>query len=410
MAARRVLLLGTYPIDIPLHGGQRRSRAIVECYRRCGWQAEHVAVYPRRWYRRRPEGWRGWLFRSPVRSTHFELPKTFARYLRRNGLLTDLHTERFFEQSKPQHDRLVAVIEGFRPDVVQFEQPWLYPVVRDYLQRADGRYRVVYSSQNPEAHLLKSILAEEGHPNAEAFASEAASVEQSLVATSDLTICVTEADADLLRPWDPRRVLIAPNGSQCRPCPKRSAWDKRLRDVPYALVTGSAHPPNGTGFLTMLGTELDWVPAEAKIVVAGGMVRLLEAAPQFQQAQAGEGGRALLVPQPSEEDLGYLIHHARLILLPITHGGGSNIKTAEALLSQRPVLGTSTAMRGFEAFADSPGLSVEDDPERFRDSLTETLLHGESRPIDRPGTERLRWEHCVAGIPAAVETLLTGSH
>ena len=46
------------------------------------------------------------------------------------------------------------------------------------------------------------------------------------------------------------------------------------------------------------------------------------------------------------------------MLLPITYGGGSNLKTAEALLTGHPIIATAKAFRGCEVFTDMPGMII----------------------------------------------------
>ncbi|WP_131120343.1 glycosyltransferase family 4 protein [Lichenihabitans psoromatis] len=52
---------------------------------------------------------------------------------------------------------------------------------------------------------------------------------------------------------------------------------------------------------------------------------------------------------------------ADVAILPITAGRGSNLKTAEALLSHLPIVATRSAFRGFEPLMNEPGVEVVDD-------------------------------------------------
>ena len=64
---------------------------------------------------------------------------------------------------------------------------------------------------------------------------------------------------------------------------------------------------------------------------------------------------------------------AHAILLPIKFGGGSNLKTAEALATGKWVIASPVAMRGFEEFLDAPGVVVADGPKNFRQAVIKTL-------------------------------------
>jgi hypothetical protein len=394
MSNRRVLLLSTYPIAEPLHGGQRRVRAIFDCYRRCGWTAKSVSAFPSGWYVHHAD--------APER-TELVMPR--GDFFAANGLRPDLHICRYFDKHDAYRADFIETVDRFRPDVIQFEHPWMYPVIRDYMSDTLARCRVVYSSHNVEVELLQSILKEERHPRAADFCREVRDLEQSLVRAADATICVTESDAAAFRGWGAERLFIAPNGANRRPADDSESVARALRNANYALVTGSAHPPNCSGFLNVLGSDFAFVPPDAKVVIAGGMSNLLDSSLPFHQRDSMVRSRTIRMAAPEEPELNCLVNNAGVIILPITEGGGSNIKTAEALLSDRPIIATPTAMRGFDAFRESPGVTIEDDPGRFRKLVREALCERTPRATPRAGTDRLLWEHCVSDIPRTASGL-----
>ena len=105
-------------------------------------------------------------------------------------------------------------------------------------------------------------------------------------------------------------------------------------------------------------------------------------------------------------DLDYLINRAAVVLLPIAQGGGSNIKTAEALLSGRPIVASSTAFRGYEAFRNSAGVTIEDNVGRFRHAVRMALSKTPPTVAIRTEAESLLWERCVFNIPSAMRNLV----
>jgi len=392
---RRVLMLATYPIQPPCHGGQRRANAIATSYRGCGWEVEHIGVFAPRSYK--VEG---------DQSDHLMFSKEFARAMTREQLRPDVHASEFFTRNPRSLDILIARIEKFGPQIIQFEQPWLFPALAGYLKANRHRYRIIYSSQNIEHELLRDILVTAADGNADAHSNAARRIEQSLVTFADVTICVTETDAAVIRSWGARRVVVAINGADRRPPATVPALESRLAGGPFAVVAGSAHPPNCTGFLALLGTTFAFVPPHAKVVVAGGMAGLVKSAPAFEGRQAMLHRRALLIETPSENDLNYLINAASAVMLPITQGGGSNIKTAEALLTDRPVIGTSMSFRGFEAFVQSEGVSICDRGSEFRHEVRRALTDDRVRVARRPETDVLRWGECVSALPGLLDEVL----
>jgi hypothetical protein len=74
-----------------------------------------------------------------------------------------------------------------------------------------------------------------------------------------------------------------------------------------------------------------------------------------------------------EDSLGALIAATDVMILPIASGGGSNLKTAEALLSGKPIVATSYAFRAYEHFMDLPTVTIADTPSDFRNALSNAL-------------------------------------
>jgi hypothetical protein len=85
---------------------------------------------------------------------------------------------------------------------------------------------------------------------------------------------------------------------------------------------------------------------------------------------------------------------ASVLLIPITEGSGSNLKTAQALLSGKSVLTTSIGMRGYESYSQLQNLHIEDDPKRFKAKLAELLTRPEPA-VSRDSSLELTWERVL---------------
>ena len=130
--------------------------------------------------------------------------------------------------------------------------------------------------------------------------------------------------------------------------------------------------------------------------MAGG----LASQPRFQEYEAANRRRVELRDAVSEDKLDELKDQAHGFVVPITHGGGTNLKTAEAILSNKWVLATSVAMRGFTEFIGSAGVVVEDDPRSFRERLREVLAWP-PLALDAGAVEARRgveWERSLAPL------------
>ena len=130
--------------------------------------------------------------------------------------------------------------------------------------------------------------------------------------------------------------------------------------------------------------------------MAGG----LATHPAFTEYEAANRRRVELRPEISDEELDVLKVHAHGFFVPITHGGGTNLKTAEAILSCKWVVATSVAMRGFSEFENAPGILVEDEPPIFRDCLREVLARPplELDSATREARRSVEWEYSLAPL------------
>ena len=395
----RVLHLITYPVEVPRHGGQARVANIVRTYEAAGIATRVVAVYQPEIYGKGVVGPYDVAF--PSDSPHREpgLP-----------LCTDIATGDFVVRDAQAWGTVSQTIATFKPDVIQLEQPWLWPVV-ERLRAMDGcaAFRVVYSSQNVEAPLKRGVHAGLPDEITEAVVLRIANLEREVVRAADLTIAVTESDAAMYRAWGARRVVVASNGIAERTVDQARVrdWTARLDGTHFALFVGSAYPPNIHGFWEMFAPSLAFLAPDERVVVAGGIAGVLLDTPAYRSWERINASRLMLVGQLSEADLAALIALASCIVLPITIGGGSNIKTAEAIFSRKPVVGTTLSFRGFDRALGLPHVYRTDVTSEFR-RLVKAALDGVLPPAgpDRPDVRRsVLWSETLAGLPAELAAL-----
>jgi hypothetical protein len=99
-----------------------------------------------------------------------------------------------------------------------------------------------------------------------------------------------------------------------------------------------------------------------------------------------------------------LLCNAAGILLPITYGGGSNLKTAEALISGLPIVGTTHAFRGFEEYKSLPAVTIEDDPTAFAVGIRRAF-NSKASPRAIHLQKQLLWESTLQPIVDLVSTI-----
>ncbi|TXN69685.1 glycosyltransferase family 4 protein [Methylobacterium sp. WL6] len=322
-------------------------------------------------------------------------------YFNSNQKRTDVHVSTVFDMHEEHFKSLEGYLNEFNPDVVWLEQPWLWPVVKRYLtENSRHKTTIIYGSQNVEFRLIDSSAPDLEEIVSKKLAEEVMDLESDLCRSSHGIVAVSEADAEYYRTFG-KPVLVATNGVSPKPAPGGfDYWSNALRHSSSALFVGSAHPPNAEGFITMLGTDLSFMAPNEKILVVGGVCSLLSTNLVVRR------NRGLIMPRLhllGSQDAGGLATFfvlSKAIILPIVSGGGTNLKTAEALYSRKPIIATSKAFRGYERFASFPNVHISDDPDKFRDLIRDCLASdasthsiSEAQSID---LDELLWSRTLA--------------
>lgn len=386
---RRILALGTYPIRAPRHGGQRRSVALGLAHRRAGHHYAYASAYSHGAY---PA--------SEVTAYDCEVsePDQIG-----GGWAADVQAGLFSVGNEEAFNHFLSLARAIQPDVFVLEQVFMWPLIKRLKGLEEfSEARIVYSSHNVEAPLKSGVLRRAGVASATVakVCSAVDVLEREAVAGADLIIACSDADAATYRSWGKRGpIVVVPNGIDPpvatglqRPDPMASR---------YALFVGSAHIPNRDGFVSlMLGEGLQYLPLDKCVAVAGGVSELIYHDPVYQRRAASNGVRAHFYPRPTDPELSALIENAHLIVLPILEGGGTNLKTAEALLSGKWVVGTRNAFRGYEPFLGGPGVRVADTRRDFALAVRELLA---AEPLDLTAAELAKrssvtWERILAGF------------
>lgn len=394
-----VALFTSYPLAQPRSGGQLRAEALARHYEASGFSVSRVGLYAARAFPRQEQG--------PL-DVEFPLdaPATFA-----DGKVLpasdDLQSGLCVARTDALFQKVVARLPE-RVDVFHLEQPWALPVVQRLRTLARFRdARLVYGSQNVEAPLKAAICAQRGLD-----ARVVALVEQTerqACALADVVLAVSSSDAEALAAMGARKLVLAPNGIWPSTADAREVerWRRTLGGRRVALFVGSGHPPNAAGFVHALGDALGFVPPDAVIVAAGRVGQALEAHYAKVRWPSLVASRLLITGELDDAGLAALKALASLYLLPIFEGGGSNIKTSEAILSGREIIATSVSLRGFDRYLQLPELTVADEPEDWARAVREHLVRPEkpAAPVDALRAA-LVWDATLATVAPAVREVL----
>lgn len=275
-------------------------------------------------------------------------------------------------------------IEGFLsgvPDAIIFDHPWMWTEVKK-LKKRYPEVKIIHSSHNIEFRLKKDLLNGLPENIIDDVVDFLEDTEIEIAEESDLVICVTDSDADWFRKNGCKHVLSVNNGTNAK-------QEDMSSELSYVLVVGSGHPPNIEGAISYFKDAVNWLPKNSSLIIAGSMGYGLKGrlGPEHNDDR---NTHIILTGIIQDEQLNRLVSSASVIALPIPYGGGSNLKTAEALVSGRPVVGTSISFRGFEDFSNSDNVKVTDDIWEFKDLISDACVV-KFPSVYREGSERLTW-------------------
>ena len=392
----RILALGTYPIVKPIHGGQRRVAAFKRFYESNGDSVyTYACIYNAEYYSKPEVG---------VDDRPLIIPASKAGLV---GVIGDMISGRQHETDDRTLDHFCGLLDRIKPDALQLEQPFMWPLAKRMLQTY-GRQKLslVYSSHNVESPLKDEILSSWSLPKESraAICAEIEGMEEELCHQADLIVCVSSRDRDhYYRYKVPAEVIIVPNGVD------RPTWGSRYCENDlvsrnfagqrFVMTVGSGYPPNVDGLRYYLVTGgIFCVPPHKSIAICGGVSEPLRHDPEYQRYGAANSARVQFFAKVDDNDLWALKQSCHGVFLPLRSGGGSNLKTAEALALGKWTVATPMALRGFETFSNAEGVFVVDDPASFRAAVRKTLQRPslEISPASRTAREALYWDRCFA--------------
>lgn len=371
----KILTLSTYPTLVPRHGGQHRLVNIVRLLREAGHKVTSVGVLGSELYEAQP----GFV--------PYPDPGHFKKYISSYSLMDDWALGQLFAKDNTFYHSLASQITDI-PDVIHVEQPWLFEfAVRYRSESASKHLKIIYGSQNIENFLKFDILKiYMGVSDAKLNQQLVLACELYALENADTVICVSDHD----RRWCNSRTkvptVLAQNGV------RDSVYElgglveasKIAGNKKSALFCASAHPPNIAGFFDIFGNGLGCLSPDDQIVIAGSASDSIFNDARFAKTP-GLSAACVGAGVVSEACLSGLLHNAHVIILPITQGGGTNLKTAEALWAGRHVVATEKAMRGFEHFGGFKGVSVQATPQGFCEALRDAMA---SKPITLTSIEK----------------------
>lgn len=141
-------------------------------------------------------------------------------------------------------------------------------------------------------------------------------------------------------------------------------------------------------------------------MILGGVSGILFNQEKFSEYESVNRTRLHLLGTCHKSELQEFIAASHLVILPITVGEGSNLKTAEALESGRPIVATSKAFRGYESAMNLSHVTIADTSSEFRRAVRNIL----DSPRYVGGTPfdircQFHWANQLRGMVSAIDDL-----
>jgi glycosyltransferase involved in cell wall biosynthesis len=395
---KNILFLSTYPFAKPRHGGQIRLSQLVKKFERNGWKTRSIAVYEEESFLGDELG--------PY-DIPFPVDSLFRSYKGRHvPLINDLLTGAYATSDEGGFSKILANLPT-EIDVIHVEQCWLWNLVEKI--KSIPKYKnaiVVFGSQNIEFLLKNDILEQYNIADRDDVIEDIKHLEMRAVHEADVVAAVTKNDVKSMQSWGRKSITLAANGIEpWKTDTLTSKWESKLPKSPWMLYVASAHPPNFTSFNKIIGESLACIPPDSKLVIAGSVCEHIYKEVLKSKWASINISRLEFLYVLDDDDLAEVKNRAHAYFLPIEHGGGSNLKTAEALYSGKPVIGTLSAFRGFEEFCDSSRINIINNPEEFF-SATRQVLTRISPILDSKelsSLEKLTWDKTLDSLILEVE-------
>ncbi len=398
-----IVILSTYPIQKPQHGGQIRLSQIVKLYEKHGHRVTHISI-------REAENYCGEF--NPDKDIPFPVNSQLRLFKGQNvPLINDLLSGIFITQDNTAKQRLYQMLPK-EIDIIQVEQPWLFNIAFEIkIQHSARQSLLIYSSQNVEWELKQKILSKYGIPQTMDVVNEIKALEIRASKNADISFAVAKYDEDFLIQSGAKKTVLAPNGVEDKGCPSQEIMNQHRHLFPanpFALYIGSAHPPNATGFFSIFKNSFGCLVPTQKVVLLGGVCDLIKNSPEHKEWAFVNESRIVYLGKVEDHVLDVAKQLAHTIILPITEGGGSNLKTAEALRSPAYVVGTSTSFRGYEDHTNRDGVYIEDEPRVFQDKVRESLFMQKFSKREKrlSETQSVTWNETLKNIIPQIQNTI----
>lgn len=352
----KVLVLDMQPIDPPVGGGRLR---LLGLYHNLGdnFITQYIGTYD----------WPGEKFRDhllsdslrevdiPLSDEHFTECRKWQERVGGKTII-DSTFPILAHLSKQYVDYTRS--EVLKADVVIFSHPWVYPLVKDLLNKATQI--IIYDSHNVEGYLRHTLLDDKGLGTE--IVKEVVKTEFELCHIADVILTCSLEDCELFNklysvPFIKMRIV--PNGvftEKIRPIPRDEKVSiKRqleLSEQKTAIFIGSNYPPNLEACNFIIKDLAPLLP-EVTFVIAGGVGEGID-----KKSIHGISNVKITGSLTENQKVLYL-GASDLAINPMFSGSGTNIKMFDFMAAGLPIVSTKIGARGISE-TDYAGIVISD--------------------------------------------------
>ena len=322
-----------------------------------------------------------------------------------DGTISDWAISDFVMECDVLWDSLRKYVKRFNPDVLLVEQPFLWPIAQSLISNnVVSHYCLIINSTHNIEYNLKNAIYSEVFSNhlRKKYLTHVKFIENEICKKADFTLCVSADDRNYFKQLNKKNsVHVFSNGCKFESNTIDKNWAKAFKNTKNNWVfVGSWHQPNIEGIRRLVDSGLCNLDSrKVKLWILGSVGEPIK---NFIQHFNKNDTVVQIVGESSDADISNSISASTGIIIPIWSGGGSNLKTAQALLSEKQIIATTFAFRGFENYISESGVKIFDDSSDFVEELANQSFN--SHKCIRKGVEKLKWENILSGLPSIVRS------
>lgn len=383
---KKILQLTTYPIDNPDHGGKLRCHNIRKSLEK-EFEIKTLSFDVKE--------------NESINNFSVILSNKIFNDVVESNLFFDWGINNYLENNLELKKTIFNSVKEYSPAIIIVEQGFLWPLVKEMEKNStiNKNVFIIYSSHNIEYQMKKEIYSTifKNH-ELEKYVNIVKEIEYDMIKNADLILGVSDYDVNYIKKLVPNKnVYLYKNGHNgIIKTNLKEKWKEEFKISKRNWVyVASWHGPNIKGLYNLITNGLlEKDEKDVSLWVFGGVGAGMI---YDYNISIPENSSIKLIGPSSEEDIDSAIISSMGIILPIWEGGGSNLKTAQALLSGKKIVASDFAFRGFETYKNESEVYIDNNASKLVDFISN--LEDSQEMIKRSDSiNELKWENILSTL------------